>query len=67
MARLGFEPNFLGYEPSVTPVHLPATRASRGSRTLVTTLEEWGNSRYTTLAYKVSEAGGGYQWSALTC
>ena len=25
MARLGVEPNFLGYEPSVTPVHLPAT------------------------------------------
>ena len=40
MARLGVEPNFLAYETNVTPVHLPATKASRGSRTLVTTLEE---------------------------
>lgn len=24
MARLGVEPNFVGYEPTVTPVHLPA-------------------------------------------
>ena len=55
MLSVGVEPTRLEGRRILSPLRLPIPsqeqRAGRGSRTLVTSLEGWGNSRYTTPAW----------------